>query len=187
MKPLQHIIKECLKKNRKAQQELYNYTYVKLAASVAVYTKDSSERDWVFNLGMMRVFSNLRNFSLHTNYLGWSKTILVRSAIDHYRSNRKHKNLIAIESIGYEVNSQDFEHMMNRLESEELIRIIQLLPERERVVFSMYEIDGYTHREIEDISGIKSNTSKWLLAKAKKSLKAQIVNSQILLSEKYGQ
>lgn len=187
MKDLSHIIQQCILQKRPAQHQLYSHTYQKLCTAVAVYAKDNSERDWIFNLGMMRIFTSLQNFSTGTNYLGWARTILVRSAIDHYRSQKKHKdNLTAIEVQDYNVSSQDFEEMMNELDAEVIIQVLQKLQEKERLVFSMYELDGYTHKEIQELTGINNNTSKWLLSKAKKSLKDIVTNLGTLDKNGYG-
>jgi len=188
VKDLKNIISNCKLHDRKAQQQLYSYTYTKLASSVAVYSKDNSERDWIFNLGMMRVFTSLNKFQKDTNFLGWARTILVRSAIDHYRSNQKHRDkLTAIEISEYNISSQSFEKMMNELENETIIQLLQQLPEKERLVFSMYELDGYTHKEIQELAEINMNTSKWLLAKSKKTLKTLIEHSVDLKRNGYGQ
>lgn len=176
---LSHILAKCQSKDRTAQQQLYNFTYSKLCAAVAVYSKDNSERDWIFNLGMLKVFTSLNRYELNTNYLGWARTILVRSAIDHLRSNKKHSNnLSPIQIETQQVSSKDFEDMMNTLETEVIVKLLERLPEKERLIFSMYELDGYNHKEIEKITGIKNNTSKWLLSKSKKSLKDLVNNSQ---------
>ena len=188
MEGLKHIIQQCQKRDRAAQQQLYTYTYEKLCTAVAVYAKDNSERDWLFNLGMMRIFTSLDKYTLGTNYLGWARTLLVRSAIDHYRSHRKqNNNLTAIEPAEYNISSQDFEEMMNNLETDDIILLLQQLPEKERLVFNMYELDGYTHKEIQKMAGINMNTSKWLLAKSKKTLKDLIMNSKTLKLNNYGQ
>lgn len=187
MKELQDIIQKCIRRERQAQQQLYSYTYQKVSTAVAVYAKDNSERDWIFNLGMMRVFTSLESYKPLTNYLGWARTLLVRAAIDHYRSQKKHKdNLTAIEVQDYNVSSKDFEEMMLALEAEDIIKILQQLPEKERLVFSMNELDGYTHKEIQELAGINSNTSKWLLSKAKKSLKSMIENLKTPQRNGYG-
>lgn len=187
MKDLQNIIQKCRKRERQAQQQLYSYTYQKVSTAVAVYAKDGSERDWIFNLGMMRIFTSLESYKPLTNYLGWARTILVRAAIDHYRSQKKHKdNLTAIEVEEVNVSSRDFEEMMSALVAEDIIKILQKLSEKERLIFSMYELDGYTHKEIQELTGINSNTSKWLLAKAKKSLKALVENLKTSNRHEYG-
>ena len=176
MKDLNNIIANCLKQNRNAQQQLYKYTYTELSTATAVYSKDASERDWIFNLGMLKVLTGLDKYQTNTNYLGWARTILVRTAIDHHRKNKNYlTNMSPVEIETQHFPSDDFEAMMNSLDTEAIVHILQQLPEKERLVFSMYELDGYSHKEIEKLTGIKSNTSKWLLAKSKKSLR-EIVN-----------
>ncbi len=183
MENLDHIIVHCIEQKRSAQEELYAITYRELCAAVAVYVNDHSERDWVFNLGMMKVFTNLKNYKLGTNYLGWARVILVRSAIDHIRSRIKHTVNLAPVHIGHtNLSSSDFENMMDEIDTEEIMLLIQKLPESERLIFNLYEIEGYTHKEIEKLTEIKSNTSKWLLSKAKKALRGFVSISSELKS-----
>ena len=171
MKELKIILQKCIDSDRVAQHKLYDYTYSNLITAVALYTKDKTQQDWVFNLGMLKVFSSLQNYELGTNYLGWARTILVRSAIDHIRKNKKHNDLLSpVEMDEREVNVSELNEAMNTLENEALITLIQSIPENERLIFTMYEIEGYTHVEIEKMTSINKNTSKWLLAKARKSL-----------------
>jgi len=184
----QHILAACKDQDRSAQQQLYTYTYSKLCTAVAVYAKDSSERDWIFNLGMLKIYTSLKNFSEGTNFLAWARTILVRSAIDHLRSNKKHLTNLSPLDIGeQEISSSDFENMMNNLETDSIILLLQQLPENERMIFNMYEIEGYSHVDIQKLTGIKKNTSKWLLAKSKKTLRSIFKNSDMLKSYGYGE
>jgi len=174
---LENIISECKKQNQIAQKQLYEHTYIELATSVALYTKDLSERDWVFNMGMFRIFNSLENYKKNSNYLGWARTILTRTAIDNIRKKTiQNKVMITVDIQQYENKTSDIETGLNKLEAEEIITLIQRLPDRERLIFTMYEIDGYKHSEIEKITKIKINTSKWLLARAKKSLQSMIDN-----------
>jgi len=187
VKKLDQILQRCKQQDRAAQKQLYSLTYTHLAVAVAVYSKDNSERDWIFNLGMMKIFTSLEKFQAGTNYLGWARTLLVRSAIDHYRKNKKHTdNLTPLDDSKKQITSRDFEEMMNDLETDSIIQLLQKLSERERIVFSMNELDGYSHKEIQELTGINSNTSKWLLAKAKKSLKTMIQKASDLKIYGYG-
>lgn len=171
---LSQIIKGCLKDKRKEQQQLYEYTYTSLAAVVSLYTKDLSERDWVFNSGMMKVFNRLNEFKLNTNYLGWARTILVYTAIDHYRRSYNNKTeAVDIETIQAS-DFRVFNHAMDNLEVETITSYVKQLPPRERTVFNLSVIEGYKHKEIEELTGINQNTSKWLLNKAKKYLQEKL-------------
>lgn len=180
---LENIIIRCLIPERTGQKELYDYTYKNLVTAVALYTKDATDRDWVFNLGMLRIFNSLENYQKGTNYLGWARTILVRSAIDHIRKNKTyHDNIAPVEIEDDSISLVSVNDALNTLENEDLIRIIQSLPDNERMIFSMYEIEGYTHKEIEKLTGVKNNTSKWLLSKARKKLK-ELATKSIHLNE----
>lgn len=175
---LKNIIPQCLNDNKAAQQQLYEYTYIELATSVALYSKDNSERDWIFNMGMFKIFNSLANFKTNTNYLGWARTILTRTAIDNLRKKTTYKNtMVPVDIQQYENQTIDFETGLNNLETEDIINLIQKLPDNERLIFTMYEIEGYKHSEIEKETNINRNTSKWLLAKSKKSLQFMINNS----------
>lgn len=184
MKKLNNIIKRCRAFDRNAQQQLYNYTYGKLAAAVAIYVTDNSEKDWLFNIGMLKILSNLDRYRLGTNYLAWARTLLVRAAIDHIRKSKKLNNLVPLESLSNDINSTQFDELMNDINTEGLIQLIQTLAPNEKVIFNLYEIEGYTHKEIEKLTGINNNTSKWLLSKAKKELRYKIEHSYI--SKEYG-
>ena len=187
MKHLPEVISQCIELKRSAQQELYAYTYRELCVVVAVYAKDHSEKDWIFNLGMMRVFNSLKNYKIGTNYLGWARTILVRSAIDHLRKNKLYnQHLSTVEIEKQEISSNDFDAMMSKIDSESIINLIQKLPENQRLIFNLFELGGYSHKEIEEMTNINYNTSKWILSKAKKSLREMIHISKELNHVSYG-
>lgn len=184
---LKNIIKGCISSDRKSQQQLYEYTYKSLSTAVALYTKDASEKDWVFNVGMLKVFNSLSNYNIGTNFLAWARVILVRTAIDNIRKNKTHDQMLApLETNESAVKNTEINEALNKIETEEVIKIIQRLDQKERLIFTMYEIEGFTHVEIERETGIKKNTSKWLLAKAKKSLKVILKNSSLLNSNIHG-
>jgi RNA polymerase sigma-70 factor (ECF subfamily) len=187
MKELSNIISKSIKEDRVSQQQLYEYCYSKLSTAVALYTKDHSEKDWIFNIGMLKVFKNLEKYQANTNFLGWARTILTRSAIDIYRQQKKHNEVLVplqIEENKHQLT--EINSALNALETEDIIKLIQRLSNDERLVFTMFEIDGFSHTEIEKETGIKKNTSKWLLSKARKSLKEMIINSPSLNHYLYG-
>ncbi|MEM9823438.1 MAG: sigma-70 family RNA polymerase sigma factor [Bacteroidota bacterium] len=186
-KDLIHIIYACRKKEPAAQNELYRFTYERLLNCTLRYTKSVEEGQWVFNLAMLKVFRHLDRFNLtdpKSNYLAWAKDILIKTSIDHLRKNINYRKLlIPTEIKDYNDRQYDLNTALDDLATEAIFALIQTLIERERLIFSMYEIDGFSHRKIEALTEIKSNTSKWLLAKAKKSLR-QKLNQQSALKLK---
>lgn len=175
---LKHSIKACRERNRKAQQVLYEFTYTHLLNSALRYTKDKEEAHWVFNMAMLKVFKSLDNYKDGSNYLAWAHTIIINTSIDTIRKNSKHKEtLIPVDFKDFNNDKYEINSALDKLETEKIISLIQELPEKERLIFSMYEIDGYSHVEIEEMTGIKKNTSKWLLAKSKKMLKEKLFSN----------
>lgn len=187
MDQLDQIISNCIEDNRVAQQQLYAYCYTSLSTAVALYSKDNSETEWVFNIGMLKVFKSLDNYKKGTNFLGWARTLLVRTAIDVYRKQKKHSDaLVPLDINDNAKNAQDVNMALNALQTDDIVKLVQRLPDNERIIFTMFEIEGYSHVEIEKQIGIKRNTSKWLLSKARKSLKDMIINSPSLKEYLYG-
>jgi len=187
MKDLSHIILKCINQDRLAQQQLYEYCYSRLSTAVALYTKDETEKDWIFNIGMLKIFKSLEKYQINSNFLGWARTILTRTAIDIYRKQKKHTEwLVPIQNEENNNQLTEVNSALNALETDEIIKLIQGLSHDERMIFTMYEIEGYSHVDIEKETGVNKNTSKWLLAKAKKSLRETIINSPSLNHYLYG-
>jgi len=175
---LENIISRCKDHDRFAQKQLYEFTYSKLGTNIALLTSDDFERNWVFNLGMLKIFFSLEKYRTGTNYLAWARVILKMTAIDYNRKNKSHfKVIFNVDVNDIKEQETDLENALNKLDTEELIKTIQKLPPNERLIFTLYEIDGYTHNEIEKEIKINRNTSKWLLAKAKKSLREMVTLS----------
>lgn len=172
MQKLKKNILNSIKGDRDSQRNLYEYTYTSIMGVVSLYIKDCSQREWVFNMGMLAVYNSLKSFDINTNYLAWARTILVRTAIDHYRSDAKKRTvMVPLTALEDTYRDASMDAALNKLHTEDIVKIIDTLDENQRVVFSLYELEGYSHREIEQQTGIKQNTSKWLLAKARNTLK----------------
>ncbi len=172
---LQPDIEASKKGKRRAQRRLYDFTYARLLNASLRYAKDYEEAQWIFNHAMLKIFSSLGRYESNTNYLGWARSIIVKTSIDYLRKRTRNQWIItSVEEA--ELESQDYElnTALSNLETADIIQMVQSLPDRERMIFSMYEIDGYSHVEIEKETAINRNTSKWLLAQAKKKLKKTV-------------
>jgi len=172
---LNDILSRCIRQDRLAQEKLYNYTYQKLIGTAMRYTKSREDAKWVFNLAMMKVYKNIEKFKIGTNYLGWSNDILIKTSIDNIRKNTRHQRIMApVDSSFVEGNKVTLNEALDTLATEKIMEMVQRLGEKERMVFSLYVVDGYKHKEIAELTGLNLNTSKWLLGKAKKELKEMI-------------
>jgi RNA polymerase sigma factor (sigma-70 family) len=83
---LEDIIKKCKVPDRKAQQQLYEICYTRLYNIMLTYIKEVNDRDWVFNMGMLKVYNSIDAYQSETNFLAWARTIMVRNAIDYIRN-----------------------------------------------------------------------------------------------------
>lgn len=173
---LHSIIKGCLKKKDSDMEKLYKYSYIRLLNVAVRYTQSITDAQWYFNLAMLRVFKALESYDRSKAYLPWARTIIIRSCIDQFRS-KKALEVTQLESthMDHYDDLKDFNAFLNTIEIEDIIDKLRVLPDNQRVVFSMFVIDDYTHKEIEELTGINKNTSKWLLSQAKKNLKSHLI------------
>ncbi len=183
---LNQILEDCLKEDCKAQEKLYEYTYRELFNCARRYCKDVEEAQWVFNFGMLKVYNSLPDFSVGTNYNAWAATILIRTSINYLKKSvnqRPSSTFLRVEEMNDVKVSLNM--VFDRLEVERIFELIHGLPEQERLVFSMHEIDGYSHPEIEKETGINAGTSRWLLSSARKKLQFKVITESNINSEVY--
>ena len=165
------IIKKCRSGKRKQQEILYRHFYG-YAMSVSLrfaYTKtDASE---ILNDSFLKVFRNIKKFDEEKPFRPWLRTIIVNTAIDYYRKHARFEPVLEIENADNESFDPD---QIERLSFEEIKKLLDSLPEIYRLVFNLYEIDGFTHQEIAVKLEITESTSRSYLARAKKKLRTLV-------------
>ncbi|MBK0401543.1 sigma-70 family RNA polymerase sigma factor [Adhaeribacter sp. BT258] len=132
------------------------------------YAKTRFEAEDVFHEAFVKVFKNIHTYQ-SGSFEGWMKRIFVNTAINNYRQNKKHYNH---DEFGVEHDfSSETDSVISGISTQELLDIVNQLPEGYRLVFNMFAVEGYTHKEIGELLGIAEGTSKSQLAKAKQLLK----------------
>lgn len=165
-----------MKGDREAQRKLYKHFYG-YAMSVSLrYTKDAEEAKDILNDSFLKVFTKIHQYDPQKPFKGWIRRIIINTALDSYRHNLKHYNLVDIETA---VPEADAFNVLQQMNYEYLVSLVQALSPAYRAVFSLYAIDGYTHEEIADMLGIAVGTSKSNLANARANLKAALNESRI--------
>lgn len=167
------MIRGCIKNDRKAQEHLYKRFYQAMMALCVRYTKDSQDAIEVMNDGFLKVFKNIGAYqpekaSLYT----WMRTIIIHTAVDFLRKQQAYPETGGLPD-GTDEPSIDNE-ALNKLSGEEMLRIIRQLPAATGLVFNLYAVDGFTHREIGTLLSISEGTSRWHLSEARKQLKTLI-------------
>lgn len=166
------LIEECLQNNRKAQKQLYEKYSRKMFGVCLRYAKSKEEAEDVLADAFVQIFMKLSSFKRDGSFEGWIRRIVVNTSITAYRSNMKFNLNDEISEV-YEVSSND-ESAVDLLNVQQLKNIIQLMPDGYRMIFNLYAIEGYTHREIADILGINEGTSKSQFSKARKWMQAKL-------------
>ncbi len=175
---LKSLIKGCRKGKRESQKQLYQLYYAYGMSICIRYVNNRDEAAEVLNDAFMKVFKNIDKFDQNRDFKPWLRTILVNTAINHYRKSQQRHFTEHIDQALEKSAQQD---ALSHLSYQEIIGLIQELSPQYRAVFNLYVIEGYKHEEIAEKLGIAVGTSKSNLAKAKKNLQEKLI--KFFLSE----
>ncbi len=174
---VRELIAGCLKQQRKDQKMLYQ-TFYGFAMGICLrYTGNRYEAAEVLNQGYLKVFTHLNKYNSGKPFKAWLGRIMMNTAIDYYRTNLRlafTEDIDVAENIGH----NDFPD--KKLQYEDLLTMVQQLPQAYRTVFNLYAIEGYTHEEIGALLNISAGTSKSNLFKAREKLKQLITAAEEL-------
>lgn len=163
------IIEGCLKQKPAAQEALYKLYSARLLAICTRYAHTSFEAEDIFQEAFIKVFKNIDQYKGQGSFEGWLKHIFVNTAINHFHKSKKHNNHQDPEDYADTVTSDT--DIIGSISADELTAVISKLPEGYRMVFNLYVVEGFNHKEIADMLGISEGTSKSQYAKAKAYLK----------------
>jgi len=166
---LDKLIKQCANNDRKAQKEIYQLFAGKLFSICLKYSKNKQEAQDNFQDGFVTIFDKIGQFNFKGSFEGWIKRVMVNTILLKYRK----KNVLSIvtEEIPDEV-VVDIDD--DEISLDYLLNLIQELPDRYRMVFNLYVLDGHSHKEIAKMLQIAEGTSKSNLARARGILKQKI-------------
>ncbi len=172
MENRQGLIKGCLKGHVKSQERLYEQYAPKMMSVCARYAPNDAEAADILQEGFVKVFNNLQKLRNPQQLESWITGIMINTALDMLRKRRTHQ--------GFEVPLQEQhdqtrdEEITSQLSTDELLSLIQTLPDGYRLVFNLYAIEGYTHPEIAEKLNITAGASKSQYARAKKLLQEKV-------------
>jgi len=171
---LEKLINRCKQRDIKAQSEVYQLFAGKLFALCLKYSKNYQEAQDNLQDGFITIFSKIDQYQFKGSFEGWLKRIVVNTALQKYREKNV-LNLISDE-IPDEVEVDIDE---TTISLDYLLSIIQELPNRYRLVFNMYVLDGYSHRDIAEMLEISEGTSKSNLSRARQILKKKVEKNKL--------
>lgn len=176
MNTTENLIALCLEKNSGAQQELYHKYSPRMFGVCLRFARCREEAEDILQEGFIKVFNHLKTFRNEGKLEAWIRRIMVNTAINFYK--RKFPSFPDIDFDRLQHQQQTSEEVIARLSHEELLATVQRLPKGYRMVFNLYVIEGYTHREIGEMLRISVNTSKSQLSRAKDLLKTKIAKKE---------
>ena len=172
------LIALCIKQDRKAEYELYKLTYSYLMSICMRYSKDKDTASESLNIGFMKILKNLATYKAEIPFKSWIRRVMVNTLIDEYRKNkREREKVVYVEQYFDSSDFSEVNEALSRINYNQLLVQINLLPEATKKVFNLFAIDGYSHKEIGEMLTISEGTSKWHLNAARQKLKEYIENS----------
>ena len=166
---IEQLIYECTNNNTKAQEQLYRLLAPKLFAVCLKYSRNYEEAQDNLQESFLVIFDKISQFKNKGSFEGWAKRIVINYTLQQYRNQSIFE--IVSENIA---DQSEFEIEDENVSLEFLTKIIQELPDRYRLVFNLYVMDDYSHKEIAEMLNINIGTSKSNLARAKEILKEKI-------------
>ncbi len=166
---LDQLIYNCQKNDTKAQSELYELFSSKLFSICLKYSRNYAEAEDNLQDSFITIFKKIKQYKNKGSFEGWLKRITINTALQRYR---KQKIFDIVNEDAIEDEEVDIDE--NDVSLDFLLSCIQELPDRYRLVFNLYVLDGYSHKEISEMLEINLGTSKSNLARARVILKEKI-------------
>jgi RNA polymerase sigma factor (sigma-70 family) len=173
LEDFREIINACLSGDHRAPEKLYGILAPKMYGVCLRYAKDIHEAEDNLQEGFVTVFTKLKDFRHEGSFEGWVRRIMINISLDSFR---KKQVILYIDELKKIDSATGDEEAMAQLPVEELVRVIQELPPRYRMVFNLYVMEGYNHAEISKELGISEGASKSDLSRAREILRNKLQN-----------
>lgn len=167
------LIRGCQENKREAQSEIYKRFSPQLFSVCLRYSASYEDAQDTFQEGFITIFNKISQYQFRGSFEGWMRRIMVNACIEKHR-NKNHLYVVNEHVIPYPDESDVEEEFYENFSYEEILYLIQQLPERYRQVFNLYVIDGYSHQDISEALNISTGTSKSNLSRAREKLKELI-------------
>lgn len=178
----QELIQGCRSGDRSSQRALYERYSRKMLVVCLRYSKTTAEAEDILQEGFVKVFHALKDFRQESKLETWITRIMVNTALN---SQRKKLYLYPMVDV-QEIDLPEDEVSISGIHFSQLLEMIQSLPQGCQVVFNLFAIEGYNHKEIGEMLGISEGTSKSQYARARSLLQAKLLKESSYY-QKYGE
>ncbi|MCB0471504.1 MAG: RNA polymerase sigma factor [Flavobacteriaceae bacterium] len=175
---LDKLIQQCKQNDIDAQAEIYQLYASKLFALCLKYSKNYQEAQDNLQNSFLNIFNKIGQYSFKGSFEGWIKRLTINTVLQTYRE----KNILNLVT---EVipDVEEVEVDDEQIPLDYLLKLIQELPNKYRMVFNMYVLDDYSHREIAEMLNISEGTSKSNLHRARMILKEKLQNASVVIKK----
>ncbi len=167
------LFDRCKQNDPKAQRALYDHYKARLMGLCRRYARNRDDAQDMLQEAFIKIFTRLRQVETVEKLESWMKTVVVHTAIDHYHKMKK-TDMPSYSSAEYDVAGVDYGLVLDTLSDEFLVNMVNELPEGSRMVFNLFEVEGYSHAEIAQLLGVTEGTSRSQLHHAKYLLKQKL-------------
>jgi len=170
------LIRGCRENKRKSQEMLYRRYAKTMYKLCLIYESDHEYAKDILQEAFIKVFRNIDSFNSKLSLKAWMRKIITNTAIDHLRKNGNEMHYIPIDYIDHPCS--EGESVASILNTNDIISQVNRLPKGARMIFQLYAIEGYTHKEIAGLLHISESTSKSQINRAKQLLQHWIGGSE---------
>lgn len=174
------LVSRCLKGERVAQKELYNLFRGRMYAICLRYSKNAEEAEDILQEGFIKVFKGIKSFRYESGLGTWITRIMVNTAINQHR-----KKMYLYPMVEVDERIPDAAVDMSKIDFEQLLDMVRALPQGCQIVFNLFAIEGYSHKEIAEKLGVSEGTSKSQYARARSLLQEKLLKEHSY-HEQYG-
>lgn len=170
MPSLKKLIAKCRKGDHRSQEKLYQQFYG-YAKSIALrYSQSHEDASELVNDAFFNAFKRIDQYDDARDFKSWFRKIVIHKCIDRY------KKRLPLSTVDLDAAEEvvDIDHILDKLQAEELLALLQSLPHNLRITFNLYEVEGYTHQEIASQLEIPPSTSRANLTRAKLKLRKHL-------------
>lgn len=171
----QELIQGCIRNDRKSQEQLYKLYFHKMMTMCMKYTRDEDKALLILNDGFLKVFQKVNTFRSEGSFEGWIRRLIYHTMADFYKKEKSYIRFIQFEVTDDQPTPAS---QSDAMEFDDLVRLLDYLPERSAQVFRLFAIEGYSHEEIGQKMNISEGTSKWHLSNARERLRLMLTNEQ---------
>ena len=165
------LVKKCIDGDQRAQRALFERFAPKMLGVCLRYAKERTQAEDVLQDGFVKVFTKIRDYN-GGSLEGWIRRIMVNTSLDQIRKNHKFQDNVDIDQVDYKIVDNGF--ILEGLIADDLMLLVNAMPDGYRTVFNMFAIEGYSHKEIAKELGVSENTSKSQYSRARAFLKTKL-------------